>query len=28
VAQLLASRANFRLREELHTQPKVIYLSR
>jgi Fe-S-cluster-containing dehydrogenase component len=28
VARLLASRASFRLREELATQPKVIYLSR
>jgi molybdopterin-containing oxidoreductase family iron-sulfur binding subunit len=28
VAQLLASRASFRLREELATRPKVIYLSR
>jgi Fe-S-cluster-containing dehydrogenase component len=28
LAQLLASRASFRLREELATQPKVIYLSR
>jgi molybdopterin-containing oxidoreductase family iron-sulfur binding subunit len=26
VAQLLASRSNFRLREALHTHPKVIYL--
>jgi len=28
VSQLLASRASFRLREELATKPKVIYLSR